>query len=342
VTPVTPGNPPADEPTDPPEDSVDAGCTAAPFSREELQSLQILASVDLARIEPLLRSCEVRALAPGETLIAGGAPNHYLYLLLAGRLSIHLEKDRSEPIATIEAGESVGEISLIDRNPASADVVAEIPSRVLVLDEEIMWILADTSHAISSNLLHVFARRLRFGNTVIHRDREQLREVRFQATVDALTGLYNRHWLNTMLPRQMQRSRRSAAPLALIMVDIDHFKRYNDSHGHVAGDCALMAAAGALRDHIRPADMAARYGGEEFVVLLPDSDLAGAHKVADRLLSALSDAAVALPHGVPLPSVTASFGIAQMSDEEAPEDLLTVCDAALYRAKLAGRARVSK
>jgi diguanylate cyclase (GGDEF)-like protein len=309
---------------------------------EELRRLRLLQSVDLSVVEPLLLNCPVRTIEPGEILIAAGDPNLYLYLLLSGSLSVHLQSTGSEPIYTLEPGESVGEVSLIDHRPASAYVMAKTPSRILVIDEQDMWMLADTSHAISRNLLSTLTQRLRSGNDLIYQHQAQLGEYQFQATIDAVTGLYNRHWLDKMLPRQIGRSRSTGEPFSVLMLDIDHFKGYNDTYGHLGGDRALYTVACTLRDKLRPADMAARYGGEEFVVLLPQCGLGDACNVAERLRIAVAESAVIFPQGPELPAVTMSLGAAELVDTLTRDELLAAADAALYRAKHDGRNRVAR
>lgn len=309
---------------------------------DDLRGMALFKEVDSALIAPLLRSCEVRRLAEGDTLIHCGRPNEHLYLLLEGRLSVRLRSCDADPLAFIERGETVGELSLIDHQPTSASVVAEESCRVLVLDEEMVWILINTSHAVSSNLLYALVQRMRNGNDLIFESRSRLQQYRFHATVDALTGLFNRHWLNQMLPRQMHRAKASGDPLSMVMLDVDHFKRYNDTHGHLAGDQALGAVADAVRDSIRPADMAARYGGEELLVVLPSCALDGAWVVAERLRSAVESARMTVPGGGELPGVSASFGIAQVAPEMSMNDFIRRCDEALYRAKDGGRNRISE
>ncbi len=212
---------------------------------------------------------------------------------------------------------------------------------MLVIDEELVWLLVNTSHAVSSNLLFTLAKRLRFGTDVIVEDQAQIAEYRFHATVDALTGLFNRHWLNIMLPRQMSRASSAGENLSLMLADIDHFKRYNDEHGHLAGDRVLCAVATELRDRLRPTDMAARFGGEEFLVLLPDCSVDGAQIVAERLRRAIAGMRVKFAVGAELPPVTVSIGVAQMAGEATPEALIHAADAALYQAKTEGRDRIA-
>ncbi len=126
--------------------------------------------------------------------------------MLSGHFGVHLALDQ-DPIAELKAGEVAGEVSLISGEVTSAFVVADCDSVVMVLDEETVWEVVNMSHAVASNLLHTLAKRLRYGNDIIADDREQLARYRFHANVDALTGTFNRRWLNNMLPRLMDRAK---------------------------------------------------------------------------------------------------------------------------------------
>lgn len=170
--------------------------------------------------------------------------------------------------------------------------------------------------------------------------REQLREL---ALRDGLTGLWNRRALMDRLPAELAGAVRDGQPLALLIVDADHFKRINDTHGHPAGDVVLKEIAHRLQRATRASDTVGRYGGEEFIVLLPGLDV---HHAADRqrietLHRAVSDEPVVLSDGTPL-TVTCSIGVAAASGEPADhaESLIARADAALYRAKAQGRHRV--
>ncbi|MCP4043139.1 MAG: GGDEF domain-containing protein [Gammaproteobacteria bacterium] len=315
--------------------------TTPPFTREDLKCLHILRDVDISAVEPLLRNCPIKDLAPDEVVIAAGHENRYLYLILSGRVRIQLKSLDESPIARLEAGESIGELSMIDRRPASAYAVADAPTRLLMIDEEIMWTLVDRSHAVSSNLLFSLSQRIRYGNEVIYQNLELLQEYRFQALIDPLTGLYNRRWLKKMLPRQIDRCFQDGKSMSLLMIDIDHFKLFNDQNGHLAGDQALGTVAMTIQEGVRPGDLTARFGGEEIIVLLPDANLETASVAADRLLSLVRNAKITSLDGQDLPSVTISLGISQMQDNSTPDTLLHEADMALYRAKHGGRNRYS-
>jgi len=169
----------------------------------------------------------------------------------------------------------------------------------------------------------------------------RLREaLRAQSTKDPLTGLYNRRYLEEMLGREIRRAIRSEQPLGILMIDIDHFKKFNDTYGHDAGDAVLRETGSFLVRSIRAEDFVCRYGGEEFVVVLPTADLRAAHARAERLRTKLRDLVV-MHEGRSLGSISASFGVSALPDHGMTEkDLLQTADAALYRAKRAGRDRV--
>jgi diguanylate cyclase (GGDEF)-like protein len=162
------------------------------------------------------------------------------------------------------------------------------------------------------------------------------------STTDALTGLANRRRFDLRLAEEVQRAHRHGAELALLMVDIDHFKRYNDLLGHPQGDVALQAVAAVLAQQARrPGELVARYGGEEFALLLPHADRATADAVAERCQRAI--ATLALPHGASPTAahVTLSIGVARLKtgQREDPMALVRRADGALYAAKASGRAR---
>jgi len=126
-------------------------------------------------------------------------------------------------------------------------------------------------------------------------------------------------------------------PLSLLMIDIDHFKRYNDKHGHLAGDQALKGVANSVIVGLRGIDMAVRYGGEEVVVVLPGADTPEAENVAARLHDSIQEAEIYAHDGKRLPRVSVSIGIAPMQEDDTSDTLTARADAALYRAKRKGR-----
>lgn len=168
--------------------------------------------------------------------------------------------------------------------------------------------------------------------------RETLRQ---QSIRDPLTGLFNRRYLEETLVRELHRAQRNGSQLSVIMLDIDHFKTFNDQYGHQAGDLLLKEFGNNLRAHVRGQDIACRYGGEEFILVLADAGLEGAVRRAESLRQSLVSL-VAEHQGEHLPTVTASFGVAVYpQDGEDAEALQRLADRALYFAKANGRDQVA-
>ena len=164
-------------------------------------------------------------------------------------------------------------------------------------------------------------------------------ELRRLATTDALTGAANRGHFVERASAELERARRYGRPLALVMLDIDHFKQINDQHGHSAGDEAIRQAVAACRAMVRQQDLVGRLGGEEFGILMPETDGAAALSLAERLRLHLAALPVALPQQRRL-HMTASFGVAQPQPADGIDELMACADRALYAAKRAGRNRV--
>lgn len=168
---------------------------------------------------------------------------------------------------------------------------------------------------------------------------EATAELKRLATTDVLTGLWNRRHLLERLEAETGRSLRTGRPLCLAILDVDHFKRVNDLHGHPAGDSVLRELARRIRDSVRSSDVVGRMGGEEFAILMPETDRGQARLVCERLRARVAGEPVTLPCGTAL-EVTLSTGIALLAGQEASERLISRADAALYDAKADGRNRV--
>jgi diguanylate cyclase (GGDEF)-like protein len=162
--------------------------------------------------------------------------------------------------------------------------------------------------------------------------------------VDGLTGIGNRRRFDEFLIREWRRSRRARTPLALVMLDVDYFKAFNDKYGHAAGDECLREVAATIAMVVRrPGDLCARYGGEEFAAILPHTDLAGARTLGERIRAAVTGLEIPHARSAVAPVVTVSIGVAagDIAGNEEPEALLRAADRRLYEAKIAGRNRVA-
>jgi len=170
---------------------------------------------------------------------------------------------------------------------------------------------------------------------------EKNRMLQDLAAKDGLTGVYNHRYFQEFMVQQIRQARRHSRPLSLVILDIDHFKKFNDTYGHQFGDLVLKELAAILLANVRKSDIVARYGGEEFCVILADTDLKGAVRVAEKIRAAVEQAE--LPDGNGRSTrFTVSLGAAQLSAKmQEPSDLISIVDAALYVAKKGGRNRVS-
>lgn len=188
----------------------------------------------------------------------------------------------------------------------------------------------------------VLAERLRHMRRRLHDQKRDLakalHEIELLASRDSLTGLFNRRWIEDMLQREMVRCERSGSRLAFALLDIDHFKRVNDQHGHACGDAVLVAFGQTIQAKVRSTDAVARWGGEESVLLMPDTDLPNAGLVAERLRSATEGLAVA--HGERSLRISVSIGLTEYRLGESSAALAQRADEALYAAKAGGRNRV--
>lgn len=173
----------------------------------------------------------------------------------------------------------------------------------------------------------------------LHTSQRLQEEIQAQARRDALTGAYNRRAFIEFADKEWSRSLRHRAPLSILSVDIDHFKSFNDLHGHATGDAALVEVSKSAQAALRASDIWCRHGGEEFIALLPDTSIEQAQAVAERLRLAVEHTTIPSPSG-PL-NVSVSIGVAERSFRHASlSELLAMSDAALYEAKAAGRNRV--
>jgi diguanylate cyclase (GGDEF)-like protein len=308
-------------------------------SRYDIHDLELFRDAVTPAVTRALAPCKVVRLAQGEQL--QDSVRAHLYIVLSGALGVATETAMGDAtIERIAPGASVGEQSVLD-DAANLDTMTALEdTELLVIDADLLWQLIDEHNGIARNLLRLLSFGIRKANAMLRR-RQKLGEFYRQLSLnDGLTGLYNRAWLADMLPKLVMRARKDTTPLSLVMIDLDHFKRFNDTHGHILGDHALVTAAGVIKDALRPSDFAVRYGGEEMMAILPNTGAQAALLVAERLCGRLRDATVFTDMRIPLPHVTGSFGLATLHPEQDELALIAAADAALYRAKQAGRNRI--
>lgn len=264
----------------------------------------------------------------GELLLREGERNSSLYILLSGRLSVHFPyAGKEEAVFFIEPGESVGEMSVLDEGPVSADVFAIEDSVLLKMDEDVVWALVQSSHAFACNLLMLLTSRLR---------RTNFRLTGRVMDIDVLTGLRRREWFQDLLTRYVRRASEDGQATSLILIDVDDFDAFVEKNGRLMGERVLYVTASTLKNNLRPSEIVARWGDSSFAVLLPMTPKETARTVAVRLHEVLRQALSWVP------AITISMGLADERENPSPLVLVAVAEDALKRAKLMGGGTVSE
>jgi len=311
-----------------------------PLSPEDLARLPLFEGERPDALQWLLEYCNVEHFPADHALLRPDQDNDVLYVVLHGRVRVQLDARGKKVLAYMDEGQCIGEMSIIEGVPPSAVVVTDTDCTLLGIRGTALRALIFRSHVVARNLLFTLSSRLRNDNLLIVQSLQQQHIYEQHSKADALTGLHNRRWLSEALEALVGDSDEEH-PLSLLMIDLDHFKRYNDTHGHLAGDCALATTARAVAREIRAGDAAVRYGGEELIVILPNTDSDEAVALAERLRTAVGKQVIFSKDNAPLPGVTASIGVATGTAGQDADALLAAADTALYRAKAAGRDQVA-
>jgi two-component system cell cycle response regulator len=245
--------------------------------------------------------------------------------------------------------DGLGACRLLKEDPSTRDIPVIFLSALDDTDTKVNGLSLGANDYISKpfRVEELLARvavsiRLKRERDLLQESAEELRRRAEAASemsmTDALTGLLNRYGLQRALQRELSEARRYTRPLSCLLLDIDFFKAINDTHGHAAGDAALMQTARVLTESVRGSDVVCRYGGEEFLVLAPETDARGAHSLAEKIR--LSVSSRLFGDGGRAFALTLSAGVAELRPDESGNDMIARADLALYQAKQHGRDRV--
>ena len=292
----------------------------------------LIARFDLSEVEK--RVATARSIMVGLALL--------LTAVLALAQNLALARVVAEPVAELaRTAEGIRRGSLDARAwVASKDELGELAVDFNAMADELQSYTESLERKVEERSAEV-RRKNRQLEDVNARLNGAVRELERVATTDKLTGVANRRYFDEALEFEFRRAERTGHPFCMVMVDVDHFKNYNDRNGHQAGDRALQRIVKVLGAKLRTTDLLARFGGEEFVILLYDTEKNAALKVAESLRLAITQADFEHGDGQPLGRVSASFGVAgHPEDASQPEQFLGCADTALYAAKAQGRNRV--
>jgi diguanylate cyclase (GGDEF)-like protein len=306
-------------------------------NRTTMAHISLLRGVDHATLEKLLSHCTFRDLAMDEVLLTAGRGNRNVYVLMSGSVRVHLDDLGGPPYVELSTGECVGEISILGDTKVTAHVIGNERARLMVIDTELLWRLIADSPELARNLLYTLSHRVGRDNFFLRKSLRRQRESEINANLDALTGLANRRGLDAFFVARVDECTTKGEPLSLLMVDIDHFKRFNDAYGHLLGDTVLCVVAGIFAENTAQG-IAARYGGEEFALVLPGYDRQQAYDLANELRLKVREVQLHTTNGdEAIPPITISAGVAQMQAGDTPQSLILAADNALYCAKRNGR-----
>jgi diguanylate cyclase (GGDEF)-like protein len=243
-------------------------------------------------------------------------------------------------------GDVIGEMSLLDNLPRSATVIALNTLSVWCLSREMFFQFVSENPAFSLDLMNMLSSRIRKSDEErlrgYAREKEQvvaLETLSRQATHDPLTGLFNRRYLDQILYGEIAHARQNSSLVGILMADVDHFKRINDTYGHKAGDLMLQAVGGLMKKCVRSADIVCRYGGEEFVIVMPGASAPTVSKCAEEIRAKFEAFRVASDgHEI---QATISLGAAIYPlHGPSVDEVFVRADRAMYQAKQEGRNRV--
>lgn len=294
-----------------------------------------------------LRTMVTRECEPGEIVVKEGEAGNVFYVIRSG--DVVVVKGALDSAALLGfrwKGDSIGEMALIENLPRSATVIALTPVSLFSLDRELFYAFLSENPGISLSLMSMLSWRVRQsgeerlkGEVQKQQQNEAIETLSRQAAVDPLTGLFNRRAMDEMLAKELSSAQRNGTSVGILVADVDHFKKVNDTYGHKAGDLILQEVAKLLQHNVRASDYVCRFGGEEFVIIMPGASIAALLRCGEDVRSSFE--ALTVEYENQVIRATISLGAASFPEHGASgNEIIVRADEALYRAKHEGRNRV--
>ena len=314
---------------------------------EFLKAVDIFSLLDSAEIDSVMGCLQKIEVKAGKMLFRQGDDGREMYIVSSGQvgISLHLPDGGRREIAEFSEGDFFGEMSIFEKAPRSATCLIKEDSRLYILKDTDFFNLLEQHPSIAIKIiyrmLNSVTRRLRGTSAVLSSLVRWGEKARKRAITDEMTGVYNRRFLDGVLPDLFRESEKEGKPLCLIMVDLDYFREINELYSHAMGDKVIMAVVDVFRKHLRDQDIIARYGGDEFTVVMPGTEPEKARDMAEGIRAEVETLDILESMNGPIKHVTTSQGLAAFpTDALVLEDLRVASDKALYQAKEEGRNRV--
>jgi diguanylate cyclase (GGDEF)-like protein len=313
-------------------------------AQEKTPFLQLLDWMNHRQTDPAIVE---QIYQPGEIVIRENEPGDIFYVIRSGQAVVVKGEIQAPTILGFRGiGDVIGEMSLLDNLPRSATVIALNTISVWCLSREMFYQFVSENPAFSLDLMNMLSSRIRKSDEErlrgYAREKEQvvaLETLSRQATHDPLTGLFNRRYLDQILYGEIAHARQNSSLVGILMADVDHFKRINDTYGHKAGDLMLQAVGGVMKKCVRSADIVCRYGGEEFVIVMPGASAPTVSKCAEEIRARFEALRVMSDDREIQATISLGAAIYPLHGSSVDE-VFVRADRAMYCAKQRGRNRV--
>lgn len=311
-----------------------------------LKGIDILSSLSESDLNYLIRFARIQNIAEGKTLFNQGDPGEELHIILAGEIgiSIQIPEGGEKEITAYTTGSYFGEMSIFEDAPRSAKAYAKRESVLLTLSAEALQNLMEnhpqTAVLLMYRMLNISTNRLKSTNKFVAEIIRWGDSARERAIIDKPTGLFNRRYYDEVLTETFQAAEESETPLTVVMVDLDHFRQINETHGHDVGDEVIKQVVAVFKENVRESDVLVRYGGDEFAILMPSTDSGKALPILESIRLDVEALKITIEEQNLVLTVNVSIGLSVYPDHST--ELQTLCkksDEALYRAKNEGRNR---